>query len=88
MPSDLADSVSERHRHRYEFNAAYSGILAKKGMTVSGINPEMKFAEIVELKDHPWFIGVQFNPEFQSRPVRPHPLFKSFIEAALKGKRK
>ncbi len=83
-----ADSVSERHRHRYEFNAAYSGILAKKGMTVSGINPEMKFAEIVELKDHPWFIGVQFNPEFQSRPVRPHPLFKSFIEAALKGKRK
>lgn len=80
------ESVSERHRHKYEFNNAYADTLKKKGMIVSGINPEMKFAEIVEIENHPWFIGVQFNPEFQSRPVRPHPLFKGFIEAALKRK--
>jgi CTP synthase len=55
-------------------------------MTVSGFNPETKFAEIIEIENHPWFVGVQFNPEFQSRPVRPHPLFKGFIEAALKKK--
>ena len=80
------DSVSERHRHKFEFNNSFEDVLAKKGMIVSGVNPEMKFAEIVEIKDHPWFIGVQFNPEFQSRPVNPHPLFKDFIGAALKKK--
>ena len=80
------DSVSERHRHRFEFNNAFLQTFEKTGLIVSGVNPEMKFAEIVELGNHPWFIGVQFNPEFQSRPVRPHPLFKGFIGAALKRK--
>lgn len=78
--------VSERHRHRYEFNNDFSDKLEEKGLVISGVNPKEKFVEIVEIKDHPWFIGVQFNPEFKSRPVRPHPLFKNFIEAALKRK--
>jgi CTP synthase len=80
------ESVSERHRHKFEFNSSFASALEKSGLVVSGINPEMKFVEIIELSNHPWFVGVQFNPEFQSRPVRPHPLFKGFIEAALKRK--
>jgi len=82
------DSVRERHRHRFEVNNAYVGQLQRAGMTVSGINPRRNLVEIVELKDHPWFVGVQFHPEFQSKPSAPHPLFDAFIAAALKQKRK
>jgi CTP synthase len=78
------DSVRERHRHRFEVNNAYVGQLQRAGMTVSGINPRRNLVEIVELKDHPWFVGVQFHPEFQSKPSAPHPLFAAFIGAALK----
>jgi CTP synthase len=78
------DLVMERHRHRYEFNNAYRKQLTKAGLIISGENPDRKLVEIVELRDHPWFVGVQFHPEFQSRPVKPHPLFKDFISAALK----
>ncbi len=80
------DTISERHRHKYEINNDFIDILENGGMIISGMNPEKNFIEIIEVKDHPWFIGVQFNPEFKSRPVRPHPLFKGFIDAALKRK--
>lgn len=79
--------VCERHRHRYEFNNQYIPVLEKAGMVFSGINEEDNLVEMVELKDHPWFIAVQFHPEFKSRPTRPHPLFKGFIDAALKNKK-
>ncbi|PJA46197.1 CTP synthase [Candidatus Uhrbacteria bacterium CG_4_9_14_3_um_filter_50_9] len=78
------ESVSERHRHRYEFNNDYLEALEKKGMMISGVNPQTGLVEIVELKKHPFFVGVQFHPEFKSRPLRPHPIFKAFIAAALK----
>ncbi|HSY53422.1 MAG TPA: CTP synthase, partial [Opitutaceae bacterium] len=80
-------SVRERHRHRYEVNNAYIGQLQRAGMIVSGINPRRNLVEIVELKNHPWFLGVQFHPEFQSKPSAPHPLFAAFIGAALKHKK-
>jgi CTP synthase len=76
--------ISERHRHRYEFNNDYADAIQKKGMIISGVNPQSGLVEIVELKDHPFFVGVQFHPEFHSRPLRPHPLFKAFIKAGLK----
>ncbi|MDD3520081.1 MAG: CTP synthase [Actinomycetota bacterium] len=78
--------ISERHRHRYELNNDYIQALKNKGMIVSGIYDEKNLAEIVEIEGHPWFVGVQFHPEFKSRPDKPHPLFKSFIEAAIKNK--
>jgi CTP synthase len=78
--------VSERHRHRFEFNCLYEQELAAKGMRVSGRSPDGKFVEIAELPSHPWFIAVQFHPEFQSRPLKPHPLFASFVEAAYRHK--
>jgi CTP synthase len=74
--------IHERHRHRFEFNTVYEEELARHGMKVSGRSPDGKFVEIAELPAHPWFVAVQFHPEFQSRPLRPHPLFASFIEAA------
>ena len=77
------EMISERHRHRYEFNNAYFDRLVESGLVVSGIYPEGKLVEIVELKDHPWYLGCQFHPEFKSRPMAPHPLFTSFIKAAL-----
>jgi len=80
--------VYERHRHRYEFNNDYIGELTKKGMIISGVYPDKNLVEIVEIKDHPWFMGVQFHPEFKSRPDKPHPLFVSFIGAAIKNKEK
>ena len=81
------DSISERHRHSYEVNKEYVKTLEEKGLKVSGYsNDDHKFVEIVEIKEHPWFVAVQFNPEFQSRPTRPHPLFVSFIKAALNKK--
>jgi CTP synthase len=79
--------LSERHRHRYEFNNAFKGVLAQNGMLVSGSSPDGELVEIIELPDHPWFLGCQFHPEFKSRPSEPHPLFKAFIGAALKEKR-
>jgi CTP synthase len=76
------DNISERHRHRYEFNNDYRGRLTEKGLVISGVNPELDLVEIVELKYHPFFVGVQFHPEFQSKPLKAHPLFKAFIKAA------
>ena len=79
--------ISERHRHRYEFNNDYRALLCDSGLEISGTSPDGELVEIVELKDHPWFVGCQFHPEFKSKPIEPHPLFKGFIEAALKEKR-
>ena len=78
--------IKERHRHRYEVNIAYKDKFEKKGMIFSGLSPDNKLPEIIELKSHPWFIGVQFHPEFKSRPLAPHPLFSSFIKAAKNHK--
>ncbi len=75
--------VQERHRHRFEFNNAYRDGLAEDGLLVSGTSPDGRLVEIIELRDHPWFVGTQFHPEFKSRPTRPHPLFRDFLEAAL-----
>ncbi len=75
--------ISERHRHRYEFNNAYKERLCEKGLVISGLSPNGELVEIVELKNHPWFLGCQFHPEFKSRPMDPHPLFREFIRAAL-----
>ena len=78
--------VSERHRHRYEVSNAYRDSFVEHGMTLSGLSPDGSLVEIIELQTHPWFIGCQFHPELQSRPTRPHPLFASFIGAALQAK--
>ena len=80
------DLVHERHRHRYEFNNAFKDVLAEKGLVYSGVSPDDSLVEIVELKDHPWFLGCQFHPEFKSRPMQPHPLFRDFIRAAVEQK--
>ena len=79
--------ISERHRHRYEVNIAYRELLESKGLRFSGLSPDGVLPEIVEYPDHPWFIGVQFHPELKSKPFDPHPLFKGFIEAAVKQAR-
>ncbi len=79
--------ISERHRHRYEFNNAFKEKLEQAGLIMSGISPDGQLVEIVEIADHPWFLGCQFHPEFKSRPMDPHPLFVSFIEAALAYKK-
>ena len=76
--------ISERHRHRYEFNPAFEEKLAGCGLVISGRNPESGLVEIVELKDHPWFVGCQFHPEFKSKPLSPHPVFREFIKASAK----
>ena len=75
--------IYERHRHRYEFNNAYMEALAKTGIVYSGVSPDKGLVEIIELKDHPWFLGCQFHPEFKSKPMDPHPLFREFIKASL-----
>jgi CTP synthase len=77
------DEIFERHRHRYEFNMDFKGPLTDNGLILSGLSPDSHLVEIVELKDHPWFLGCQFHPEFKSRPMSPHPLFREFIRAAL-----
>jgi CTP synthase len=79
--------ISERHRHRYEVNAGYREALEKGGLVFSGLSPDGRLPEIVERPDHPWFVGVQFHPEYKSRPFDPHPLFASFIAAAVKQSR-
>ena len=78
------DLIHERHRHRYEFNVAYRGQLEQCGMNITGISPDGTFVEIIEFKDHPWFLACQFHPEFKSKPFSPHPLFREFIKASLK----
>ncbi|MBE8221858.1 MAG: CTP synthase [Bdellovibrionales bacterium] len=79
-------NISERHRHRYEFNNKYLSTLKKAGLVFSGVNKKMNLIESVEIKKHPWFLAVQFHPEFKSRPLNPHPLFASFIGASVKKK--
>ena len=78
--------IEERHRHRYEFNNAFKDQLCQEGLRITGISPDGHLAEIVEIPEHPWFLGCQFHPEFKSRPTKPHPLFREFIKAALKNK--
>jgi len=80
--------IKERHRHRYEFNNQYLDIIEKSDMLVSGFNKDYHLVEIVEIKDHPWFVAVQFHPEFLSRPLRPHPLFKAFINESIQYQNK
>jgi CTP synthase len=86
-PGSLANRVyksnviSERHRHRYEFNRQFEQVLTEKGLVISGVSPDKNFVEIVELTNHPWFLGCQFHPEFKSKPLAAHPLFASFINA-------
>ena len=76
--------ISERHRHRYEAHHQYRSRLEEAGLRVSGISPDERLVEIVEIEKHPWFFGCQFHPELKSRPTRPHPLFASFVEAAVR----
>ena len=76
--------ISERHRHRYEVNNKYRDVLEKNGLVIAGINPKRDLVEIIEVKDHPFFVASQFHPEFKSRPLRPHPLFKGLIKASIK----
>ena len=78
-----SDEVLERHRHRYEFNMKYRDQMREKGFAISGTSPDGALAELIELRDHPYFLACQYHPEFQSKPNKPHPLFKGFIQAAL-----
>ncbi|HKL83577.1 MAG TPA: CTP synthase [Desulfobacter sp.] len=87
MNAYKTENISERHRHRFEFNNEYKEKLVEAGLLISGTSPDHDLVEIVELKDHPWFLGCQFHPEFKSKPMAPHPLFKAFIKAALKNKK-
>jgi CTP synthase len=80
--------INERHRHRYEFNNAYMDSLGKAGLVFSGVSPDQGLVEIVELKGHPWFLGCQFHPEFKSKPMDPHPLFREFIKASIRRGRR
>jgi CTP synthase len=79
--------ISERHRHRYELNNAYRSRLAEAGLVMAGVNEKLDLVEIIELREHPWFVAVQFHPEFKTRPMEPHPLFRDFVGAALRHKR-
>ena len=76
-------NISERHRHRWEVNNRYRTRLEKNGMIISGINTELNLIEIIELKDHPWFVACQYHPELKSRVLKAHPLFREFIKAAV-----
>jgi CTP synthase len=77
------EMISERHRHRFEVNDAFKEKLSAKGMTFSGICPDNGLAEMIELPDHPWFVGAQFHPELKSRATNPHPLFREFVRASI-----
>ena len=81
-----SETIHERHRHRYEVNNDYRIALKAAGMTLSGLSPDGRIVEMIELGDHPFFLATQAHPELKSRPNRPHPLFKGFVEAALKNK--
>ncbi|HLI30502.1 MAG TPA: gamma-glutamyl-gamma-aminobutyrate hydrolase family protein, partial [Terriglobia bacterium] len=78
---------SERHRHRYEFNREYEEMVTAHGLDITGTTPDGTYVEVVEIRDHPWFLGCQFHPEFKSRPLEPHPLFKAFIGAAYEHRK-
>ncbi len=78
--------IYERHRHRYELNNRYRNRLEEKGLLMTGISPDERLVEIIELEGHPWFIGCQFHPEFKSRPTKAHPVFKNFIRACKENK--
>ena len=78
--------IYERHRHRYEFNNLFRTRLEEKGLVISGLSPDERLVEIIELKDHPWFVGCQFHPEFKSRPTKAHPLFKDFVRACKENR--
>ena len=80
--------IKERHRHRYEVNTKFKSNFEKKGLIFSAMSPDGLLPEIIELNNHPWFIGVQFHPEFKSRPFSPHPLFSSFVKAAAENQEK
>lgn len=88
MKAYKAEMISERHRHRFEFNNEYKARLVEAGLIISGTSPDHELVEIVELADHPWYLGCQFHPEFKSKPSDPHPLFKDFIKASLKNAKK
>jgi CTP synthase len=99
QPTTLADGskslerygrkeISERHRHRYEFNNDYREQFASLGLRVVGTSPDGSLVEIIEIPSHPWFVAVQFHPEFKSQPTRPHPLFSGFIAAAVARQRR
>jgi CTP synthase len=79
--------IKERHRHRFEFNNAYLEEFEKNGMKATGINPETGLVEVIEIPDHPWFVGVQFHPEYKSTVAEPHPLFTAFIKAVMELKK-
>jgi len=83
-----SDKIAERHRHRYEFNNQYLDVLKANGLRIGGINPERNLVEIAEIANHPWMVGVQYHPEFKSKPNKAHPLFKAFIAAAIEYRRK
>jgi CTP synthase len=80
--------ISERHRHRYEFNREYEEILTAAGLRITGETPDRTYVEICEIGDHPWYLGCQFHPEFKSKPLEPHPLFRSFIGAAYEQRKR
>ncbi|HZP02061.1 MAG TPA: CTP synthase, partial [Terriglobia bacterium] len=80
--------ISERHRHRYEFNREFEATLVAKGLELTGTTPDGTYVEIVEIRDHPWFLGCQFHPEFKSRPLEPHPLFRAFVGAAYEFRKR
>jgi CTP synthase len=79
--------ISERHRHRYEFNRDYEQVLTSGGLRIAGQTPDSVYVEICEIPDHPWFLGCQFHPEFKSKPLEPHPLFSAFVGAAHKHRK-
>ena len=81
------NKITERHRHRYEVNINYKTLLEKNGVILSGISPDGNLAEVMEMKDHPWFVGVQFHPELKSTPFNPHPIFNSFTLETLNLKK-
>jgi len=76
--------ISERHRHRYEVNNEYRDVLSENGLVMSGLSPDGMLVEVIEMPAHPWYVATQFHPELKSRPAHPHPLFASFIEAAVR----
>ncbi|MEE3149204.1 MAG: gamma-glutamyl-gamma-aminobutyrate hydrolase family protein, partial [Bacteroidota bacterium] len=79
-----AEMITERHRHRYEFNDSYRETLEKAGLKITGTNPKTGLVEIIEMEDHPWFVGVQYHPEYKSTVANPHPLFVAYVQAAVK----
>lgn len=83
-----ATEISERHRHRYEFNREYEAVLTGAGLRITGATPDGTYVEIVEIPDHPYFLGCQFHPEFKSKPLEPHPLFREFVKASYLNRQK